>query len=198
MPPDRIAFDYKEAVFRLSRQMLFDLDSGALARLRRMKVDGAGETDYWLLAAQCGFLDENHDRWRRIVQLMALLCGKGEAGHRGTLHDSRRGLGAAFCDGGDRHWSPGLAGDGVGRPVLSETRFARFLELSPAGRHDALPRLMRWLAACRNGESGVNCAEIAALILFTDPVRTLRDIARDYYRRLDSQHTKAETPEEVA
>jgi CRISPR system Cascade subunit CasB len=196
MPPERKAFDYKEAVFSLSQQMRFELDTGAMARLRRMDVDGAGEPDYWQLAAQCGFLDENHDRWRRIVNLMALLCGKGEAGQRGALHDSRRGLGAALCDGGDPNWSPGPAGDG--RPVLSEPRFARFLELSSADRHAALERLMRWLVAHRNRDSGVNCAEIAELILFPDPVRTLRRIARDYYRRLDSQSTKTETPEEAA
>lgn len=196
MPPERKAFDYKEAVFNLSQQMRFELDPGAMARLRRMDVDGAGEPDYWQLAAQCGFLDENHDRWRCIVQLMALLCGKGEAGKRGALHDNKRGLGAVLCDGGDPHWSPGPAGDG--RPVLSEARFARFLELSWADRHEALARLMRWLAAHRNSDRGVNCAEIAELILFPDPVRTLRRIARDYYRRLDFQSTKTETPEETA
>lgn len=198
MPPERKAFDYKEAVFSLSQQMRFELDPGAMARLRRMDVDGAGETDYWQLAAECGFLDENHDRWRRIVQSMALLCGKGEAGQRGALHDSKRGFGTALCDGGDPHWSPGPAGDGGGRPVLSEPRFARFLELSSADRHEALARLMRWLASRRNGDSGVNCAEIAELILIPDPVRTLRRIARDYYRRLDFQSTKTETSEEAA
>lgn len=197
MPPEREALDYKEAVFCLSKQMLFELDTGAMARLRRMDVDGAGETDYWRLAAQCGFLDQNHDRWRRIVQLMALLCGKGEKGQRGKLHDSSRRLGTVLCDGGDPHWSPG-PGDGGGRPVLSETRFARFLELSPAGRGETLERLMRWLAVRRDGGSGMNCAEIAELVLFPDPVRTLRGIARDYYRRLDSQRTKTEKPEEAA
>lgn len=200
MPPERKAFDYKEAVFCISQRMLFELDTGAMARLRRMEVDGVGVTDYWQLAADCGFLDENHDRWRRIVKLMALLCGKGEVGQRGALHDpkqdSRRGLGAALCDGGDPHWSPGPAGDG--RPVLSETRFARFLEVSPAGRYEALARLMRWLASHRSGDSGVNCAEIAALILFSDAVRTQRGIARDYYRRLDSQHAKTDPKEEAA
>lgn len=196
MQPERKAFDYKEAVFNLSRQMLFELDPGAMARLRRMDVDGAGEPDYWQLAAECGFLDENQDRWRRIIQLMALLCGKGEAGKRGALHDNKRGLGAVLCDGGDPHWSPGPAGDG--RPVLSEARFARFLELSWADRHEALARLMRWLAAHRNSDSGVNCTDIAELILIPDPVRTLRRIARDYYRRLDFQSTKTETPVEDA
>ncbi|MBU0726654.1 MAG: type I-E CRISPR-associated protein Cse2/CasB [Alphaproteobacteria bacterium] len=197
MPTERDEVDYHEKiVVDLSKQMRFDLDPGAMARLRRMEVDSAGEADYWRLAAQCGFLQQNQDKWRRIVKLMALMCGKGEVGQRGALHDTRRGLGAALCDGGDLHWSPGPAGDG--RPVLSETRFARFLEISPAGRYEALERLMRWLAAHRNSDSGVNCAEIAELILFPDPVRRLRQIARDYYRRLDFQSTKTETPEEAA
>ncbi|MCW2286077.1 CRISPR system Cascade subunit CasB [Rhodoblastus acidophilus] len=173
----------------LLSQRLPRLDAGALAELRRMDIGGVGPLPYWALAAECGFLDETAAAWMRIVHILALLTPKGERQPTDRLHDPERKLGRVLCDGGDPSWPP--AG-GDPRPVVSESRLARLLTTPADQRGEALTRLARMLAARRDRASGVNCKEIAALLLFEDVERNLQQIAKAYYRRLDSATRKAE------
>ena len=168
------------------------LGTGPLADLRRMAVDGPGTTDFWHLANCYGFLESsNTDSWMRIVKIMAILTPKGEPAGRSPLHDKSRSLGKVLCDGGRHDWS------GVGdTPFLSETRLARLLAQQPAQRAEALERLARALAAKRNPDIGINCVEIAALLLYPDnESHHLRELARAYYRRLDSAARKTKEEE---
>jgi CRISPR-associated protein Cse2 (CRISPR_cse2). len=182
MPPDVMKFDFRIAVASLAQAILEDLDPGEVARLRRMAVDGAGEAEYWRLAAEAGFLNRKHERWLRVVKLVALLCPRGEVGKRGRLHDMQRPLGHALCDGGNINW-PLKEGDSV-RPAFSEKRLSLLLEAPPAKRFEQLERIVRWLANVRQPDSGVDCTEIAALVLFDDATQTLRRVAEKYYLRL--------------
>jgi len=176
----------------LLSQRLLRLDTGALSELRRMEVGGVGPLPYWALASECGFLDDDAAAWMRIVHILALLTPRGELHAGDRLHDPERRLGAALCDGGDPTWPP--AG-GDPRPIVSESRLARLLATPVSQRGEALTRLARMLAARRDRGSGVNCKEIAALLLFGDVERNLQQIAQAYYRRLDSAARKAEKEE---
>ncbi|MBF0192641.1 MAG: hypothetical protein HQL99_16115 [Magnetococcales bacterium] len=177
MPPDDTVFGLGEAVFRTSYELL-RLDPGPLARLRRMDVNGPGETDFWQLAGKCGFLAAiQGDGWLRLVKIMALLTPKGDPATRGRLHQSERAFGAVLCDGGQLDWS----GE---RAFLSESRLARFLSLPVDRRGEALEGMARMLAASRSPNSGVNCLDIACL-LFSNDVKHTRKLASAYYRRLD-------------
>ncbi|MGO9391822.1 hypothetical protein, partial [Rhodoblastus sp.] len=138
-------------------------------------------------------LESNADAWMRIVQIMALITPKGERQARGVLHEGKRGLGQALCDGGSADWP----GAGEPRPLLSEQRLARLLAAPVEQYGDALTRIAHMLAASRARESGVNCIDIAVLLLSRDLGRSLQKIARDYYRRLDSAVHHSEH-EEVA
>jgi CRISPR system Cascade subunit CasB len=141
------------------------------------------------------------------VHILAILTPKGERDYdkrpheakqtpgevreqhgRDRLHDPKRSLGEALCDGGDPNWT--LAG--AARPVLSEARLARLLATPAEQRGEALTRLARMLATRRDRASGVNCVEIAALLLSHDAKSNLQQIARAYYRRLDSALRNAE------
>ncbi|MCW2274732.1 hypothetical protein GJ654_11840 [Rhodoblastus acidophilus] len=184
-----MSLDEKIALLSLR---LLRLDTGALAELRRMEVGGVGPLPYWALAAECGFLDENAAAWMRIVQIMATLAPKGERHGHDRLHDPERKLGRVLCDGGDSNW-PTAGADP--RPVLSESRLARLLATPADQRGAALARLARMLTASRDRASGVNCTEIAALLLFENIERNLRQIAQAYYRRLDPAARKAEKEE---
>ena len=148
-----------------------------------MAVDGPGTTDFWHLANHSGFLESsNTDSWMRIVKIMAILTPKGAPAGRRPLHDKSRPLGKALCDGGRHDWS--AAGD---TPFLSETRLARLLAQHPTQRAEALERLARALATRRNPEIGINCADIAALLLSSDRKSShLRTLARTYYQRRDA------------
>jgi len=190
MPPDRDRVDYKDAVGTVSTEMS-KLGTGPLAELRRMDVGGPGCTAFWDLAAKGGFLDWTPlDPWMRLVKIMAILTPKGERGKGVVLHQPSRRLGAVLCDGGDPDWKD------VNRPFLSESRLARFLA-QPADQHGvALERIARALANRITPKSGVDCAAIAALLLFPDSSTTRQALARDYYRRLDSANHPAK-PEEA-
>jgi hypothetical protein len=177
----------KDIIEKTSEQMLRRMGPGELAELRRMSGPVAPAA-YWRLAAECGFLDDNPQRWMPIIQIMALLTPKGDRQSNDRLHDPRRQFGEVLADGGDADWR----GGGDARPFLSETRLARFLAAPAAARAETLTRLARALASTRNRNSGVNCVEIASLILSTDPA--LNKIAQAYYRRLDAARTSA--PEE--
>jgi CRISPR system Cascade subunit CasB len=181
-----------EEKIALLSQRLLRLDTGALAELRRMEVGGVGPLPYWALAAECGFLDDDADVWMRIVHILAILTPKGERKTEDRLHDPARRLGAALCDGGDPNWP---AGGGDPRPILSETRLARLLATPADRRGEDLTRLARMLAAKRDRANGVNCREIAALLLFERVERNPREIAKAYYRRLDAAARKAEKEE---
>ena len=172
-----------KTIMRLSAEM-HRLGTGDLAELRRMDANGPGVAAYWHLATKCGFLDSWTDTWMCIVRIMAILSPKGEGTGGPALHDPKRRLGAVLCDGGD----PGWAG---ARPVVSEQRLARFLAVSPVRRADGLERVARMLAARRKPDRGINCADIARLLLFPDDGSPPRDLAREYYRRLDSATGKS-------
>ena len=182
----------EQTINSLSKEMKL-LGAGPLAELRRMVVDGPGTTDFWHLADLSGFLeDKQHtDCWMQIVKIMAILTPRGEPAGRSPLHDKNRSLGKVLCDGGHDDWS--AASD---TPFLSETRLARLLAQHPAQRAGALERLARALAAKRNPKIGINCADIAALLLYSDnEPHHLRNLARTYYRRLDSAARKTKKEE---
>jgi CRISPR system Cascade subunit CasB len=187
--------DYKEQVSRASADIL-RLGTGPLAELRRMMMEGPGVPAFWQVAAAGGFLDEKSrtGTWMRIVKIMAILTPKGERKNDDRLHDEGRRLGAVLCDGGDPNWKPE---GGEPRPFLSELRFARFLSQPLEQRGDALERIARSLANRKNRDSGINCAEIAALLLFPEISYGLQDLARDYYKRLDSAARQSKQKEDV-
>lgn len=154
-------------VAELARRLL-RLDPGALARLRRMEVDGPGEPEFWKLAVDCGLKGGTRDI--RLVRLLALLAPKGEAGNRVPFHKrgNAHALGRALHEAG-----------------LSEARLSRFLALPRGGRADALERLVRLLAARGASSTGIDCTDIARLVWFDNP-RDLRKLAETYYRGLDA------------
>ena len=182
MPPEQTINSLSQAMNRLG--------TGPLAELRRMAVDGPGTTDFWHLAGLCGFLEDKQrtDSWMRIVKIMAILTPKGEPVDRIPLHNKSRSLGTVLCDGGHDPWP---AASAAARPFLSETRLARFLAQRPEQRAEALERQARALAAKRNPDLGINCADIAALLLYPDnESHHLRNLTRAYYQRLDSAARK--------
>ncbi|MFT2095727.1 hypothetical protein ACMS1Z_13860 [Acidiphilium multivorum] len=151
-----------------------------------MQRGAAGCAAFWNLAAKSGFIDETvrTDDWMLIVKVMAILTPKGELPRSGklrnSLHDPKKRLGALLCDGGDPGWNSSQ------QPLLSETRLMRLLAEAPARRGASLERIARLLAAKRKTDAGIDCTEIAALVLFPTSKFATRGIARDYYRRLDA------------
>ena len=182
-----------ETIAQLSAEIR-GLGPGDLAELRRMDTDGPGVATYWHLATQCGFLDSSTDTWMCIVRIMAILSPKGDRTGAHPVHDPKRRLGAVLCDGGDPGW--GSPAGGV-RPSVSEQRIARFLAEPPTHRATALERLARMLAARRDPARGINCTDIARLLLFPHDPSSSRDLAREYYRRLDSAVRKSSQEEHV-
>lgn len=154
-------------VAKLATAML-RLEPGALARLRRMDVDGPGEPEFWKLAVTFGLKGETRDM--RLVRLLALLAPKGAAENRTPFHQygSGHALGRVLHKAG-----------------LSEARLARFVTLPQGKRAEALERLIRFLAANRASAGAVDCTDIARLLYF-DSTRDLRKLAETYYRGLDA------------
>ena len=192
MPPEQQTLEQK--INRLSQAMK-QLGTGPLAELRRMAVDGPGTTDFWRLAGFCGFLEDQNrtDAWMRIVKIMAILTPKGEPADRLPPHNKSRSLGTVLCDGGHDPWPTAGA---AARPFLSETRLARFLAQRPEQRAETLERQARALATRRDPQIGINCADIAALLVYPDnESHHLRNLARTYYRRLDSAAPKTKEEE---
>ena len=171
-----------ETVECLSREMS-GLAPGPLAELRRMDVNGPGTAAYWTLAGRCGFLNSPIVPWMRIVKIMAILTPRGEPASRPPTHDAKRRLGAVLCDGGDTGW-PGAA-TGQQHPFVSETRLARLITQRHDRRPATLERLARMLATQRDPQSGINCIDIAALVLGSDNNSQLTALARQFYQRLD-------------
>ncbi len=172
-------------------QALAGLDPGALADLRRMSFDGdeAGAAYFWRLAARHKFGDGKPlAAWARIVQMMAMLTEKGQADGKRSPHEPPskengwRGLGHALCDGGDPTWG---VGESDPRPMLSEYRFARLLAARRDVRAELLERAIRTLSLKKPPGVGVNCTDLAWLVLDPDNSAHSRKLARDYYARLD-------------
>ena len=182
----------KEIIEKLSEHMLRRLGPGDLAELRRMAPDLVEPTAYWRLAAECGFLDDRSERWRSVVQIMAVLTPKGNRLPPDRLHDAKRPLGAVLADGGNPAWRNGNA-----RPFVAEARLARYFATPSASRQNALLSFARMLASKRDRTSGINCVEIATLLLSGNPTEVQREIARTYYARLDAaRRSKSEEDEQ--
>jgi CRISPR system Cascade subunit CasB len=163
-------------------ERLLGLDAGPLAELRRMEADGIGTPIFWRLAAELGFREDQTKQWMQVVGILAILTPKSRLNPGVRLHDRSRRLGRVLCDGGDPAWPPDPSRP---RPALSETRFARLLATPAAQRGEALRRIARMLARTRSPEAGINCTDIARLLLQSDASLPLQNLARDYYRRLD-------------
>lgn len=161
----------RETVWQLA-QALVRLDTGPLARLRRMDVDGPGEGDFWKLASALDL--KCPEDWLVPVRLMALITPKGQPGEGKRLHEPKTALGAALADA-----------------KYPERRLNQFLALPHDRRAEALERMVRWMAA--KGHNGVNCTDICAL-LFSDGPEPARRLAETYYRTLDKAEQK-ETPQ---
>jgi len=174
-------FTHEETVESISKKLL-GLDSGPLAELRRLEPEEAGTPMFWRMAAEYGFPDSELGIWKQIVRIMAELTPRGNRSDEVRLHERKRRLGAVLCDGGDPNW-PSRSTDAA--PVLSEKRLARFLATPADQRGESLERIARMLARSRNPRSGVNCTEIACLLLYPDKTTHLEDVARCYYSRLD-------------
>ncbi|MGY0833780.1 type I-E CRISPR-associated protein Cse2/CasB [Azospirillum argentinense] len=192
MPPPTMP-SLNDAVTAIAARLLA-LDPGPLAELRRMEPGGAGTPAFWRLAAERDLPRSKTDAWMRIVRIMAILSDKGAPETRKPLHDWKRPLGAALADGGDKEWTP-PPGDEAS-PVLSEARFIRFLALPPQERGEALERMARALARRRQPGHGLDCADIAELLLFGDDPRPIQKLARDFYNRLDGAKRRAEKEKE--
>jgi CRISPR system Cascade subunit CasB len=190
MPLDGPDLDHRLATVS---QALSQLDTGALADLRRMTTEGVGRLPFWHLAKDAGFLDAVPiESWMRIVKIMAILTPKGNRTRGVALHNPKRRLGAVLCDGGDPSWHD------PGRPFLSETRLARLLAQPSDRRGEALERIARSLANRIVPGSGINCADIARVLLFPDTDRAGQDLARSYYRRLDTATRSAPSEDDDA
>lgn len=170
---------------------LLALDPGPLAELRRMEPGGTGTPIFWRLASQHRFPNDDLGSWKRIVRAMSLLTPSGNRSSDVRVHERARRLGTVLCDGGDPLWP---AAGSAPTPVYSELRLARFLAMSGDQRGEALERMARLLARSRSPQSGVNCLEIARLLLRRDELDSLQDVARNYYSRLDraAHHSKEE------
>ena len=174
--------------------MMSELPPGPLAALRRMDPAGPGTGAFWLLANHGGFLDARPEPWMRLVRIMAILIPRGEPGQRPRLHDPQRRLGTVLCDGGDLDW-PGT-GQKQLRPFVSEARLAQLLAQRPVQRRITLERLARMLASSPGRQTGLNCTDLAALVLAESNGKQPAMLARDYYRRLDSA-TRKNTQQEA-
>lgn len=190
--------DLRDTIFEIGRT-LAGLDPGALAELKRMSLDAdqAGAPYFWRLAARHDFGNGGRlETWARIVQIMAILTDKGAPEGKRSPHEPAtkvngwRGLGAALCDGGDPGWGRGQTGS---RPMLSELRFARLLASRGEMRGELLERAARALAAKKSPGSGVECTDLARLLLDPDNTHHARKLARDYYSRLDGERRVDDT-----
>lgn len=163
-------------VSRLAGEMM-KLDPGALARLRRMDVDGPGELEFWKLAT--AFDLRGDEAGLRFIRILALLAPKGEIAHRVLFHNFKRPLGQALANAG-----------------LSEARLARFIALPFERREEALESLARFLVSAGETANGVDCADIGRLLFFDDarPVRRLAATYYDAFDRLAADQQKENTP----
>lgn len=167
------------------------LDPGALATLRRMEDDGAAPA-YWRLAASRPPLSDRPARWAPIVRALAILTPKGAPEERGELHDQRRPLGTALCDGGDPEWPGTLAPGHKPKPIFSERRLAQLMAARGRQRDILMTRAIRALAASRSADVGLRVPEVAWAFLLSDPSEML---AKPFYSRLDRAERAADLKE---
>ena len=163
----------------IARRMEF-FGNGEMAALRRLDVD-APVPAYWRLAARHPVLSENQQVWMPIVKALAFLTLKGQPGERGELHDPKRKLGTALCDGGSRDWPGAIAPTTSPRPLISEQRLAQLLAARGSLRSVLLLRAVRSLAANREPKVGLDLGDLAWRFLDPDPAF----LAAPYYLRLD-------------
>lgn len=162
--------------------------NGEMAALRRLETD-ASVPAYWRLAARLPVLGDNQQAWMPIVRALAVLTPKGQPGDRGELHDPKRKLGTALCDGGSRDW-PGTVAPGASpRPLVSEQRLAQLLAARGSLRSVLLLRGIRALAARRDPKVGLDVGDLAWRFLDPDPAC----LAAPYYLRLDRAERLANT-----
>ena len=159
---------------------LWAAQPGELAAVRRMK-DGVGAPLFWRLAARHDWRGGALTDWAAITRMLALLTPTGERAPSPDLDDDYP-FGKVLCDGGDRNRSDG-------RPVLSESRLARLLAARGDRRRAALERAMRMLARHR---PRFRLPDLAWAVL--NPEGGARDIARDYYARLDKLAKQRKEP----
>jgi CRISPR system Cascade subunit CasB len=171
----------EETIAVLSAKLLA-LDPGPLAELRRMEPDGVGTSMFWRLVATLDLPVQKTDVWMQIVRILAILTPKSAQNASVRLHDRSFRLGRILCDGGNPSWPTDPQKP---RPQLSEQRLARLLVTPASQRGEALERIARMLARSRSPEVGINCAEIALLLLDPNNPLPLQDVARYYYARLD-------------
>jgi CRISPR system Cascade subunit CasB len=171
----------EETIAVLSAKLLA-LDPGPLAELRRMELDGVGASMFWRLVATLELPAEQTREWMQIVRILAILTPKSSLNASLRLHDRSVRLGRILCDGGNPAWP---SDPQKPRPQLSEQRLARLLVTPLSQRGEALERIARMLARSRSPEVGINCTEIALLLLDPSNPLSLQDVARYYYARLD-------------
>ena len=167
-----------------------------------LEADDWGAPYFHRLAARHDLRgNQSHERaWARIVQIMAILTEKGRnegkhSPHTSRTQESRRGLGTALCDGGDRSWpQPGKSPS----PLFSEQRLARLLAAKGEMRATLMERTARMLAAKKPASTGIDCVGIADFLLRPDHPDPVRRIARDYYARLDRAQYSAATDTDAA
>lgn len=140
--------------------------TGARAETRRMGPEGSAF--FWRMVARHAIPRGDEDKWHRIIRMLALLT---PASATRTVHQPGRWLGAVLADGG-------AEAAALKQPVLSEQRLARLLSARGPARLDALERAVRALA---RQQPRVDAASLAWAVLRDDG----RDLARDYYARLD-------------
>ena len=175
-------------------QMLQKLDPGPLAELRRMET-GTAAPVFWRLAARYpDTIDQRHEPWVAIVRILAILTPKGDPSDRQPLHNARRRLGEALCDGGDPEWPPSIPP----RPMLSERRLAQLMATRGSQRRVLLERAARALARTSSPGSGVNVCDIAWTLLDSDSGGAGRRLAEAYYRRFDGADNKLKDDQEGA
>jgi CRISPR system Cascade subunit CasB len=183
----------EETIAVLSAKLL-TLDSGPLAELRRMEPEGVGTSMFWRLVATLDLSVQKTPEWMQIVRILALLTPRFAQNASVRLHDRSYKLGRILCDGGNPAWPSDPQNP---RPLLSEQRLARLLAMPASQRAEALERIARMLARSRSPEAGINCTEIALLLLDPSNPLPLQDVARYYYARLDHADYESSKPKET-
>ncbi|MCV2445697.1 hypothetical protein E3D03_000300 [Paracoccus sp. DMF] len=127
-----------------------------------------GSAFFWRLVTRHGITLGEEDKWRRITKLLALLtpASATEARHR-----AGRKFGAVLADGGAETAR-------LDEAALSEQRLARLLAARGPARLEAIERAIRALA---RQQPCIDAPNSAWAVLREDG----RDLARDYYARLD-------------
>lgn len=138
--------------------------AGDRAAARRMGTEGS--PFFWRMVARHAIPRQDEENWRRITQLLALLTPSSA---KETRHQVGRRFGAVLADGGAETAR-------LEQPALSEQRLARLLAARGPARLDAIERAVRALA---RQQPRIDAPSLAWAVL------NGRDIARDYYNRLD-------------